>query len=112
MEEQPLGGVVGQGLPAGTQITAQETVTASPVGGMIIWPYLQQVLLPARAVAAVVRTPAIARAVAPAHRPTEPRKCRRDRLLATFSASLLVFSNIIHLLLGKRIKGFFGLSSF
>jgi len=70
-------------------------------------PYVQQVLLAARAVPAVVRTPAMARAVAPAHRPSEVKKCRRDTLVATFSASLLVFSNIIDLLLGKRIKGLF-----
>jgi hypothetical protein len=56
-----------------------------------LWP-------PAHAVVAVVRTPAKPRAVAPAHRPSEPRNPRRDTLVASFSASWLVVSNMIDLI--------------
>jgi hypothetical protein len=58
----------------------------------------------ARAVPTVVSTPAKPKAVAPAHRPSDPRNPRRDTPVASFSAILFVVSNMIDLLIGKRME--------
>jgi hypothetical protein len=71
-----------------------------------MYTYLQHVWFPAaRAAPDVVSTPAKPRAVAPAHRPSEPRNPRRDTRVASSSASLLVVSNMIDLRQENRRMG-------
>ena len=65
--------------------------------------YLQHVLLePACARSAVIITPPMAKAVTPAHWPTDARNARRETLVATLSAKLPTRSNMTHLLGRKR----------